>query len=115
MSRARRVVESSFGILVARWRIYRKPIIASITLSKKIIQATCCLHNFIINHESNNRYYSTLTPTDYEIAPEAFQDYINENYSSCTKAVAIRNTFAEYFERDDAVPWQWEKALRNEF
>lgn len=115
LSAARRIVESSFGILVARWRIYRKPIIASITLSKKIIQATCCLHNFIINQEGNHRYYSTLTPGDYKVACEAFQDCVNESHSSCKNAAIIRNTFAEYFEGDGAVSWQWEKVFRNEF
>lgn len=48
LSRARRVVESAFGILAARWRIYRKPIIASIATAKSIVQATVALHNFII-------------------------------------------------------------------
>nr|XP_012217232.1 PREDICTED: uncharacterized protein LOC105669063 [Linepithema humile] len=51
LSRARRVVESPFGILAERWRIYRKPIISSIANAKKIVQATVVLHNFIINNE----------------------------------------------------------------
>jgi len=112
LSRARRVVESSFGILTAKWRIYRRPIIASVTLAKKIVQATCCLHNFIINHE-DNRYYSTITNETF--TQEAFQDYVNKTHSSCKNAAFIRDTFAEYFEGDGAVTWQWEKALRNEF
>ncbi|XP_018396263.1 PREDICTED: putative nuclease HARBI1, partial [Cyphomyrmex costatus] len=40
LSRARRVVESAFGILAERWRIYRKPITSSVANSKKIVQAT---------------------------------------------------------------------------
>lgn len=115
LSRARRVVESSFGILTARWLIYRRPITASVRLSRKIVQATCCLHNFIINHEDNNRYYSTVTPADSTFPKEAFQDYVNETHSSCKNAANIRDTFAKYFEEDGAIMWQWEKILHNEF
>lgn len=57
LSRARRVIESAFGIMVARWRIYRRPIISSISTAVKIVQATTCLHNFIIINE-NKLYYS---------------------------------------------------------
>lgn len=115
MSRARRLIESSFGILTARWRVYRKPIIASMNLSRKIVQATCCLHNFIINHEGKNRHYSSITSADLEVACEGFQDFVHEKYSYRKSAETIRNMFAEYFQGDGAVIWQWEKALRNEF
>jgi len=52
LSRARRVIESAFGILVARWRIFRKPIIATIRTAIRIVKATTVLHNFIINSEA---------------------------------------------------------------
>jgi len=44
-------VESAFGILVTRWRIYRKPIIATVINVRKFVQATLVLHNFIIKNE----------------------------------------------------------------
>lgn len=116
LSRARRVIESAFGILVARWKIFRKPIIASLTLSEKIVQATCCLHNFIINNEGNDRYYSTLQAANN--ANENLIDITNSRYyeiNSCTNVANIRNNFAVYFEGDGAIPWQWEKALLNDF
>jgi len=50
-SRARRIIESAFGILVARWRIFRRPINAYVRKAEKMILATVCLHNFIINNE----------------------------------------------------------------
>lgn len=102
LSRVRRVVKSSFGILTARWQIYRKPIIASINASRRIVQATCCLHNFVINHEHGNQHYSTLTTADGTYT-KAFQNYIDEKHSFCKTAATIRNTFADYFEGDGAI------------
>lgn len=43
LSRARRVIENSFGILASQWRIYRKPIISSVQTAMNIVQATICI------------------------------------------------------------------------
>lgn len=47
LSRARRIIENTFGIIASQWRIYRKPIIASPENAKLMIQATVCLHNWL--------------------------------------------------------------------
>lgn len=71
LSRARRMVESAFGILGARWRIYRNAIIGTPQLVTKIVQATTCLHNwFITNSLEKSRtiweteVYTQLSPAD---------------------------------------------------
>jgi hypothetical protein len=56
LSRARRVIENAFGILVARWRIYRRPINTSLETAKLIVNATCCLHNFILTKEGGRKH-----------------------------------------------------------
>ena len=43
--RARRTIENVFGILAARWRIFRKAIRADIKTVETIVQACICLHN----------------------------------------------------------------------
>ncbi|XP_029163349.1 protein ALP1-like [Nylanderia fulva] len=48
LSRARRVIENAFGILAARWRVFRRPIISKEDNVESIIECTICLHNFIL-------------------------------------------------------------------
>jgi len=48
LSRARRTVECAFGILVARWRIYRQPIITRTSTAVKAVQATVILHLLLL-------------------------------------------------------------------
>lgn len=105
LSRARRVIESAFGILVARWRIYRKPIIASLPLGINIVKATCSLHNLIISCEEH-KYYSILKPSDAHVISDGLCDTTDKRHYSSTDVANIRNTFAAYFEGDGAIPWQ---------
>ena len=47
LSRARRTIENSFGILSAKWRILRRPIKAGVSQVEKIISGVICLHNYL--------------------------------------------------------------------
>ncbi|KAJ8668433.1 hypothetical protein QAD02_010096 [Eretmocerus hayati] len=65
----RRVVECTFGIFAARWRIFRKPIIAYVEKVEKFVKACVVLHNFIINKEIENgsRRYRRFTQQDRDL------------------------------------------------
>jgi len=121
LSRARRVVESAFGIMAARWRIYRRPIISSISTAVKIVQATTCLHNFIIKNENKlhnfQRLYTRIARDDVASIRGALQEINNAGRANAyTRLVSrIRDDFASYFEHGGAVPWQWQKVLNNDF
>ncbi|XP_018372309.1 PREDICTED: uncharacterized protein LOC108766873, partial [Trachymyrmex cornetzi] len=47
LSRVRRLIENTFGILVSQWRVFRKPIIANPETAVEIVKATVCLHNWL--------------------------------------------------------------------
>lgn len=44
--RARRIIENAFGILTAKYAIFQRPITCSLALTKRIVMACVCLHNF---------------------------------------------------------------------
>ena len=47
LSRARRVIENTFGILATKFRIFRRSIVAKPEKVTKVTQAACDLHNFL--------------------------------------------------------------------
>ncbi|XP_057660728.1 uncharacterized protein LOC130896574 [Diorhabda carinulata] len=54
LSRARRVVESTFGTLVWRFRIFSRPIDLAPETIDKVIWAACCLHNKLRKTDPSN-------------------------------------------------------------
>ena len=46
LARPRRTFENTFGILAAKWRIFCRPIIATVCTSESIIKVAICLHNY---------------------------------------------------------------------
>lgn len=110
LSRARRMIECSFGILSSQWRIYRKPINTSLETAEKIVKATIVLHNFLRQNQAN--YYSLNNSyieneAYFQITTEALQNINNIGSNTNTReASQIRDRFATYFNNIGAVLWQ---------
>lgn len=105
LSRARRIVENSFAILRARWRVFAKPMEVQPDMVDKIILATCCLHNYL----GTDKLPSDCTQEDNDktMGPTAFENLDPLRRNSTQYAFYVRNKFKEYFNSNDgAVPWQ---------
>ncbi|XP_018370174.1 PREDICTED: putative nuclease HARBI1 [Trachymyrmex cornetzi] len=115
LSRARRIIESAFGILVARWRIYSKSIFASVRSVRKIVQATVVLHNFIIQNEKVPIPSNSTIRENVRTNSSGLWDINPHTGRNKREAITVRNAFTEYFNGLGAVEFQWQKALSNDF
>jgi len=104
LSRARRVVENTFGIMCSRFRIFGKAIGLSPEKVQNVVMAACCIHNFLLRDASSAAQY---LPEDVNI-PTSLNPLAkpHANHSS-TEARSVRDSFCRYFcSAEGAVSWQ---------
>jgi hypothetical protein len=112
LSRARRVVENSFGILASRWRIFRKPIIANETTVDHIVMATVCLHNFLRDRLPSSPQEADTEDEHGYTVPGTWRDVgLISNLRNIAprglgrlatrEAYAARDTLRDYFVSDE--------------
>lgn len=122
LSRARRVIENAFGILSAKFRVMRSPILLDAAKTRKITKACCALHNFLITRQSN-AYMTTGTMDRYakdgtiidghwrREEPDATMYPLECNPSfrhASNAAKKIREEFESYFmSAVGEIPWQF--------
>ena len=88
LSRARRVIENAFGILVARWRIFSKPIRASIQNTERYVLACLALHNYL--RKTNNASYTPSVDSengDGSFRPGDWRETVGEDGNGCLKDI----------------------------
>ena len=122
LSRCRRIVENSFGIMVARWRIFRRPIRANVETVDSLVQACVSLRNYL--QLTDNAHYvprgfidsedstGTLihgewrsTVSHDEGALQPLRRVGSNSYPYTAKSV--RDSFAAYFNsKEGSLPWQ---------
>lgn len=115
LSRARRVVENAFGILSAKFRVFRAPIALKLSTTRSIVLACVCLHNFLLEKQMNKSDSCDNAPvldqddtqTIFSDVPKAFRPLPYVPGRVNVEGKIIRKKMASYFLEEGAVDWQW--------
>ncbi|XP_069603271.1 uncharacterized protein [Ranitomeya imitator] len=98
LSRARRVVDCTFSLMVNQWRILNTAIHLDIGTVESVIKACCVLHNY-------GRDYGP--EVDVATLQPAFDTIIDWGPVH-PNTTGVRETFVDYFmSSEGAVPWQY--------
>lgn len=126
LSRARRTIENAFGIMAARWRIFRQPIAASPDHVVIFTKAAICLHNFLRTRES-----SVYCPPGFGDTEDGSGNVISGEWRKeglgqgllpvgrvganryAQSAADVRQELADYFMTPSReLKWQYERVTR---
>uniref|UniRef100_A0A1B6JTF8 DDE Tnp4 domain-containing protein n=1 Tax=Homalodisca liturata TaxID=320908 RepID=A0A1B6JTF8_9HEMI len=101
LSRARRFVECTFGLLANKWRVFHGAICLDSEFVVEVVQAACDLHNFV-RVRDGFQFEDTLS------CPLEDIPVLGTGGAPLT-AKAIRDRFANYFTSPaGSVPWQFD-------
>ena len=102
MSRARRNVESAFGILSNKWKIFHKAINVNVDFAILLIKTCCALHNFVRSRDG----YNIQDAMSIEGFIEMGQDTTGPSRAAIP-TIQARNKLTNDFISDvGSVPWQ---------
>ena len=96
-------MEDAFGILTARFRMYRRTIEISPSTAEACVKATCVLHNYILL-EAMRGGDTDLTINHTPSGLQSVQRMGSRN--ATVEAFHIRDKFCAYFNGEGAVSWQ---------
>lgn len=117
LSRSRRIVENTFGIMASRFRV----LLNAINLSPekaRIITLTCChLHNYLRQKKEKKYFHNGFDIEDINNGRIEHGDWRsdtdqlinlahNQNRNPMISAKITRNNFCHYFNTVGSVPWQ---------
>ena len=123
LSRARRVVENAFGILVNRWRVLRGRMLVGPETAEKVVLATCALHNYLTRPDRTCSAYfpaGIVDNDDLSTGNIIFGSWRNDNNSTdswqslaqqgnrghSASAKAVRDGYRHYFNGVGELSWQ---------
>lgn len=106
------MIESTFGLLCARWRILLRPIDTSVATAELIVQAVVCLHNFLVDElgEPFSAAFAPAEETQECSLPQAQIQRPNANRAR-REAEEVRAKIVDFVNGIGAVDWQEASAL----
>ena len=123
LSRMRRISENAFGILVNRWRVFRKPFFLEPEKVKAITLVVLTLYNWLRKESDIGKVYFSPILVDHEdpetgeiiegswrkeILTESWKSSSNTRaHNPANEAKTIREEFTDYFTNEGCIPWQW--------
>lgn len=118
LSRARQTIECAFGILAARFRVYKRPFECKLETVDKVVMATCVLHNYL-RTQKLMQIESVGGDDDDEIDPPVENQLLPLSRSRirCTnQAFLTRQKFTECFNSTSgSVEWQRKAVSRGQY
>lgn len=102
LSRARKTIECSFGILYAKWRILSKAIETDEKTADILIKTICVLHNIIIDTEGFERHLNIITESATN--NNFVRPTLNARGRVSNRAIFVRDAFKDYL---NAFPIQY--------
>lgn len=102
LSRARRYVECTFGILANKWRVLHSAMLVAPDFADDVVKACCILHNYV-RRRDGYRFEDTLS-NDMEVFKNRNS---NRNLGASQQGIDVRDYFAEYFINSGSVPFQY--------
>ena len=104
LSRARRVSENAFGIIVNRFGVLSRPMNLDPDTATTVTQACIALHNFLRTKE-DARYAQEVQDRQCQWYRELGRQAGNRNAGSARE---VREELCDYFYTNGAVNWQWD-------
>jgi hypothetical protein len=126
LSRCRRTVENSFGLLSNKFRVLRAPIMLSLENATSVVKAVVSLHNFLLAEDGSAYMQPDLEDDDHGIIPGEWEtcqektnlldiDRLAGNRSGTSEARRQRDAVASFFmTREGEVEWQYSLAMVDE-
>lgn len=102
LTRARRYIECSFGIMTNKWRIFHRALNVEESLAESLIKTCCLLHNFVRERDGYNF-------DDIVCVNGLVDDMRVDNSQPGNATKCVRTVLTEYFLNEGQLPWQMKK------